>query len=1530
MRVALLRARTAVTVCLCIIINIAADAFEPAKVAVDLSRPISGYALVNAFPGVTFNQPVAIVSAPGETNRLFVVERDGVVCVITNLAAPNRSVFLDLRTNTDAANIELGLLGLAFHPNFQTNGQFFVFRTTFERSLTDRLSRFRVSAADPNIADPTETILINQADLSETHNAGDLHFGPDGYLYVSVGDEGPLLADRGALPQSIEGGLFGGILRIDVDQRPSNLPPPSHPSVIGNYSIPADNPFVGARNFLGLAIDPARVRTEFFAVGLRNPWRFTIDSQTGDILAGEVGLGIAEEINLITKGGNYGWPFREGVFDGPSASIAPTNSNFQPSLHEFIHGKSIDRGECVIGGIVCRNASISDLEGWYIFGDEGSGNIWKLRTETPADVRWVAREPGIVAFGRDPATGDVLIANLTRGEIRRLVYSAPEEERIPSKLSATGIFTNLANLAPAAGIVPYDINVSFWSDNALKHRWFGLMNGGSKVLFSPTENWSFPDGAVWVKHFELEMERGNPASARRVETRLLIKAGDQVHGFTYQWDDAGQEANLVGSSGVEQQFTIKDPNGTTRVQTWIFPPRGDCAACHSKGGGGPLGFNTAQLNLEHTSPQTGAVENQLDGLFHAGYLQAETVDAPNLPALAKATDTVQPLDFRVKSYLSANCSQCHRPDGVWGTRWDARWTTPISQSRIIGVPAIPLDDNDWRIIAPHSPESSTLYRRISEQDAFRMPPIASTVLDQGAQDLIRQWIACIPDSTLTEMEIGAGTLRGSLTQSRNYRRLSGIGNGLDGVDKDRLHFAGRTLKRGGYVTAHISAIPGARPGMRAGVMICKDDATNGPAVWLARGASGQNALLSRTRAGDSAGLVATGAAQAKSWMRLIRQGNEISAWESADNASWQKIGQADCNIDSDALAGVAVASGENWRFATAEFDSIQTLSVSVELNDPAPYTALPRDLILNAIVETNGVALTGVKFIADGQVIGSVSAPPWQFRWTNAWAGSYDVVAVAIDQNGLAVCSELLRVNLFADPPVVEYLRASSVSTNWQSVFGTLGQAIPGVVTNLPGRASLKFEGTTGVKTYSEPGLLRNGDSVIPATAWIDQNEIRVAYDPGNEIPHRLSLFFAPYGGSSAATVTFRDPLDETILSEQVVTNFNKGSFVSWDVRGAINIGIRAGGTSAAILSGVFLDPLSSPTVQLRSVASPVTLPATIQLQAQASAEGRGIRRVEFWDGEIKIGETAQAPFDLLWTNAYSGEHSVIAVAVGEYGLSTQSTPMTLRCELPPNRAAFVSDDWLTQGDWIGRYGAEGQELAIGWTNLNPRFEANIQSLLFPVVSDNTDRSSLQIPLNDYRFLGYYFVGASDTMELRIRTRDGRLTRFSLYFADWFGPGRKEEVTVLDGATGVECDRRVIESFYDGVYLSWNIQGDLRFLIHSVNDFNAVVSGLFFDPPAPEIAIATPADNSVVILPAAIPLEANVVTNDAVVTRVEFFADQKQIGSITNEPYRFSWTNAMLGDHKIFARAIAPGLHSDSKPVTIHCALPTAQASFTG
>jgi uncharacterized repeat protein (TIGR03806 family) len=727
--------------------------------------PQFGYTINNAFPTVTLSQPVCIASPPQETNRLFILEKAGNIVVITNLAAPTRTVFMSLPVLSDS---ESGLLGLAFHPGYATNGYFFVFssRDQSDSQGSGRhqvISRFQVTATNANVAlTNTELQLISQFDTQGNHNGGDLHFGPDDYLYASVGDEG--LQYNGDLnAQVITNKFFSAILRIDVDKRPGNLLPNPHPASSTNYFIPADNPFVGVTSFNGHTFSAASVRTEFYAIGFRNPWRFNFDPVTGFLYVGDVGQDDYEEVDVMPKGGNGGWPYYEGLhvasllYSGQPGIF--TTNNAPPGLifpiQEYPHTGSANLanyiGNAVIGGVVYRGNRITQLYGAYVFTDNGSGNVWILRYDGSNTVPFqqITTCSGPSTFGTDPRNGDVLIAQLGNNQIGRLDYNSTSTGApLPPTLADTGAFTNLTSLAPAAGIVPYDLNVPFWSDNAIKSRWFSVPNTNRAIGFNPTGNWSFPTGTVWIKHFELELTNGVPASRKRLETRFIVRNANGVYGVTYRWDSA-TNATLVPEAGLDEAFTIND-GGILRTQVWHYPSRSECLACHTAAGGYGLGFRTEQLNRSFTYGSL--TTNEISALSAAGYLSPPASNNPvTLLALAPATNTAFSLEYRARSFLAANCSQCHQPGGTaQEAHWDARITTPTANAGLVkGIPVDNFGSASNFIIAPQSPANSILFARISTRDlgslpSLQMPPLDSTLVDTQDVQLVSDWIMSLP------------------------------------------------------------------------------------------------------------------------------------------------------------------------------------------------------------------------------------------------------------------------------------------------------------------------------------------------------------------------------------------------------------------------------------------------------------------------------------------------------------------------------------------------------------------------------------------------------------------------------------------------------------------------------------------------------------------------------------------------------------------------------------------------------------------
>lgn len=718
--------------------------------------PPTAIELVPAFPGLSFSSPVCMSSPPGDTVRLFVCQKGGLLRVVPDVTAatPTATTFLDLpalltsRGETIATSSEQGLLGLAFHPSYSINRFFYIFYSATRSGVNyRRVSRFTTQSGNPNLANTaTELVLLEQADDASNHNGGDLHFGPDGYLYISTGDEGNQ-DDSLNNSQTITKDFFSAILRIDVDKKLGSLDPNAHAAVIrdtgvARYAVPPDNPFVGATSFNGVGVTSTSVRTEFWAVGMRNPWRMSFDSDTGELWVGDVGGGSWEEIDVVTRGGNYGCAYREGAHAGPkSVPNGVTFTSIDP-IFEYAHGSGVMQGNSVTGGLVYRGTRIGSLTGAYLFADYTSGNVWTLRRNGAAalTVTRIAGEVGIVAFGTDPYNKDVLLADLDGNRILRLTATTPAGS-YPLTLSATGLFHDLADLTPAPGLLEYDINVPFWSDHAQKRRWFTIPNGTSQMTWSRDGNWTFPTGTVWVKHFDLELTRGNPATRKRLETRLLVKHSTGAYGVTYRWNDQQTEATLVHDAGDEATISIVE-NGNTRNQLWKFPSRSECMSCHNPTAGHALSLNTRQLNRQ--SSLVGRSGNLIELLTAGSYFSNVPDAVITLPKLFTATDSSTSVEARVRSYLDVNCAYCHRTGGPQGAgTWDWRLSQTLLQTGLINGIAIN-NGGDFanKLVVPGDLLHSIVLNRVAVTNGFtRMPPIASTETDPGGTALLTDWIA---------------------------------------------------------------------------------------------------------------------------------------------------------------------------------------------------------------------------------------------------------------------------------------------------------------------------------------------------------------------------------------------------------------------------------------------------------------------------------------------------------------------------------------------------------------------------------------------------------------------------------------------------------------------------------------------------------------------------------------------------------------------------------------------------------------------
>jgi glucose/arabinose dehydrogenase len=731
----------------------------------------TGYVTENALGPLTFSSPIDVASPPGVTNRLFVLERAAGIQIV-NLDTMGKSQFMPLSAWT---NSECGLLSMAFRPNYNQNGHFYLFYSLRIGGLTyQRVARFTATgtAGNYNAATAalasTEAPLITQRDQQDNHNGGDLAFGPDGYLYISTGDEGAQ-QDGSDNARRIAKDFLGHILRIDVDSKPGSLAPNPHDEsstatagdsaiTANSYRIPPDNPFValaggsGDATYNGYTFAKTAIRTEIFSNGYRNPWRMSFDPLTGRLFVADVGQNTYEEVNLVTKGFHAGWSWREGKHaHTPAVAPATPPSGWTSSdpIYEYDHSNdnggsgndAIIYGSSITGGVVYRGDRLPELFGKYFFCDYNTGFIVAL-TEG-ADGTWtgerLATDGNISGWGYDPRNNDALLCDLTAGRVKRLARSGTTGAAPPATLSATGAFSNLATLTPHAGLVGYAPNVSFWSDYAVKSRWFAIKNLTDTIGFSADGNWTLPTGMVWVKHFDIDTTRGDPATRRKLETRFLVKTATEIYGLSYKWRADQTDADLVAEDGLSEPIPSSSP-----AQAWRYPSRTECRICHTEVGGHALGFNARQMN--RTQVFGAQTLNQLSALSAAGYFSAPVAKVNSLPAFAPADDANSSLEWRVRSYLAVNCAQCHQPAGASIGNWDARATTPTDSANLIG--GLLINDagdpaNRWCLAGDTA--HSLILNRLSGTGVPRMPPLGTNERDLAAETLLSNWItAALP------------------------------------------------------------------------------------------------------------------------------------------------------------------------------------------------------------------------------------------------------------------------------------------------------------------------------------------------------------------------------------------------------------------------------------------------------------------------------------------------------------------------------------------------------------------------------------------------------------------------------------------------------------------------------------------------------------------------------------------------------------------------------------------------------------------
>lgn len=679
------------------------------------------YVVEEVFTSLSLERPIYVKPVPGG-NELFVVLQGG------ESNQPSKILkFPDTPEIQEATNIlEMPgrlIYGLEFHPGFESNGYFYVFSNgpTGQPERRNRVSRFTIASGKNGKCEPDSEVAIIEW-RSMGHDGGDLAFGPDGMLYLTSGD-GTSDSDQWLSAQDATN-VLGGVLRIDVD----------NPADDRAYSIPDDNPF---RNV-------ANARGELWAIGLRNPWRMTIDPMSGDVWVGNNGQDLWETVHLVRRGENYGWSVYEGNHPfyshrelGPGKLVPPTVE------HHHREARSLT------GGVVYRGDRLPELSGAYTYGDYSTGNIWAVRHDGSQVInhREIADTTLQIAGFSNSHQGELLVVD-HGGGLYKLAPNPVSVEpnnrpKFPRKLSETGLFESVRDHKVARGIIPYSVNSPGWNDGATVERFLALP-GDTQIAYTSNRGWNFSDGAVLMQTLSIDCPSPDGVKQRRIETRILTRQQNEWNGYSYQWNREQDDGLLVDSSGKDLVLTVATSDSSTDQQKWRIPSRAECMSCHSRAVNYVLGMTELQLNRPHKYGQV--QDNQLRTFAHIGLFSSGYRETAQRKRLVDPHDTSASLEDRAKSYLHANCSCCHVEAGGGNSRMQLEYTNSLDKMNIIST--YPQHNTfgirQPLIVAPGEPERSILLARVSRRGPGQMPPLATNRVDSNSARLLREWIESIP------------------------------------------------------------------------------------------------------------------------------------------------------------------------------------------------------------------------------------------------------------------------------------------------------------------------------------------------------------------------------------------------------------------------------------------------------------------------------------------------------------------------------------------------------------------------------------------------------------------------------------------------------------------------------------------------------------------------------------------------------------------------------------------------------------------
>lgn len=702
-----------------------------------------------AFPRLKTRFPIALVEEPGRDSFLL-VENDGYVPERAGRVV--RVASMDTEQPETLLSVQESLFDACFHPRFAENG--FLFIGANGRSgpgaddFQNRVLRYRMDPGSGRILPETREVLLEWRSVG--HNGMALAFGNDGMLYVTSGD-GTSNSDEWDTGQDLSQ-LYSKVLRLDVSGNGS-----------APYAVPKDNPFIATPG----------ARPETWAYGFRNPWRMHIDRRTGDIWVGENGQDLWEYARIVRAGENYGWPLVEGNHDfqrGRRAGPTPVSKALIEHSHKDFRS--------LTGGVVYYGAKHPQLQGHYVYGDYSTGQIWAATQadRTLRSNRMIARTRLNIVHFSETRNGDLLVIDHNGHAIHRL-EPVPQDSpasspgtvsggHFPSLLSETGLFEDTSRQRPHPGLLPYEVTAAGWHDGAVSERWIALP-GSAAMEVTPNGGWKLPEGSALIQTLSRE--------GRRLETRILLKDDHEWAGYTYAWNAAQTDAELLPAEG--------------RVdESWIFPSRQECSVCHSRQAGFLLGVSTLQLNRKNAAGLNQIAMWEDEGrLFSNRAAVAESAwrrgwageklsereiaerlrkmvptgaqrggggstvgsvlatDPALLPAMPSPNDGQAGLGDRVRAYLHANCSHCHVANGGGNSQVYFGFEVPEKDRRFFSAPIHgDLGIAGARIVAPGDPAKSVLLMRTAQRGTGQMPPLCSLRPDPGFSALLVQWIMSLP------------------------------------------------------------------------------------------------------------------------------------------------------------------------------------------------------------------------------------------------------------------------------------------------------------------------------------------------------------------------------------------------------------------------------------------------------------------------------------------------------------------------------------------------------------------------------------------------------------------------------------------------------------------------------------------------------------------------------------------------------------------------------------------------------------------